>query len=410
MATVAFTHSVTSNGQLVLNLSSADLPAGELAFSLAFTYNAQSVRYVQTRFTGSSGSSISAGVMNGQGTIDVQGTLSPSANGFASFIFDAFGDGIFDANITSFTINGTPVTFTDPAPYAYHLPLTLTETLAITQDMITSGTFNPFDTYSPEPTVKVQGQHGTVTFSDMINRGEWTYTPEPGFYGRDSFTIAVSQGGSTKEKTFVLDISPRGTPNYDTFHASAADYTVDGREGIDTLVYKGAFANFTIARNEFGFTIVDKTGAEGNNELVNVERIKFADKTFALDVDGNAGQAYRLYQAAFNRTPDGEGLAFWIGALDKGVPMLTVAQHFIQSAEFQTAYGSNLTNDELVRQFYQNILHRAGDPDGIAFWKGVLDDGVARSAVLAAISESDENRDGLAALIGNGFAIPDIGG
>ena len=368
MANVTFSHSVTSNGQILLNLSSTNLPAGELTIALEFTYNAQAVRYSQAQFSGSSGTSISAGTMNARGTVTIEGTLEPSTSGFATFIFDAFGDGTFDADITSFTINGVQPVFTDPAPYDYSLPLTLSETLAITQDMSTSGTYNPFDTFMPQPSLTLQAQHGTVTFADMINRGAWTYTPEPGFYGRDSFAIAVTQGSSAKEKTFVVDISPRGTPNYDTFHSSAADYTLDGREGIDTLVYSGAFANFTIARDAEGFTVVDQTGAEGSNQLTNVERLKFADATIALDIDGNAGQAYRLYQAAFNRTPDAEGLSFWIDALDKGVSRITVAQHFMASAEFADTYAPNLSNSALVQQFYRNILHRDGDGEGLSCW------------------------------------------
>lgn len=410
MTTVTFSHSVTNNGQIRLNLGSTDLPAGELTFSLEFTYNALAVRYSMAQFSGASGTSISAGTMNARGTVSVQGTLVPEVSGFASFVFDASGDGIFDATITSFSINGAQPLFTDPAPYEYHLPLTLSETLAITQDQTTTGHFNPFDAFMPRPAVTVQAGHGIVAFSDMVDTAEWTYTPEPGFYGRDSFSIAVSQGGSTKEKTFVLDVSPRGTSNHDTFHSSAANYTVDGRDGIDTLVFSGALANFTIARDAHGFTIVDKTGAEGTSQLVNVERLKFADTTIALDVDGNAGQAYRLYQAAFNRAPDAEGLAFWINALDKGVSRITVAEHFAASAEFAQAYDPNMSNSELVHQFYRNILHREGDADGLAFWTAALDKGVARADVLAAISESAENYAGVAEVIGNGFAIQAFGG
>ena len=37
---------------------------------------------------------------------------------------------------------------------------------------------------------------------------------------------------------------------------------------------------------------------------MNVERLDFSDAHLAFDVDGNAGQIYRLYKAAFARTPD----------------------------------------------------------------------------------------------------------
>jgi len=53
--------------------------------------------------------------------------------------------------------------------------------------------------------------------------------------------------------------------------------------------------------------------------LVSIERIQFTDGTLALDESGNAGQAYRLYQAAFGRTPDTPGLSHNLNLLD-GAP------------------------------------------------------------------------------------------
>ena len=38
-----------------------------------------------------------------------------------------------------------------------------------------------------------------------------------------------------------------------------------------------------------------------NRHVSNVERLRFSDGNVALDTDGTAGQAYRLYRAAFAR-------------------------------------------------------------------------------------------------------------
>jgi hypothetical protein len=69
--------------------------------------------------------------------------------------------------------------------------------------------------------------------------------------------------------------------------------------------------------------------------LANVERLQFSDQTVALDIGGNAGESYRLYQAAFNRTPDKVGLGYWIDAMDHGNSLMHVAGSFIDSAEFR---------------------------------------------------------------------------
>jgi hypothetical protein len=69
----------------------------------------------------------------------------------------------------------------------------------------------------------------------------------------------------------------------------------------------------------------------------------------------NADEAYRLYQAAFDRMPDDGGLRYWTRVLDSGASVQAIAGGFMGSAEFQMLYGSNPTNSAFVRS-----LHRRG--------------------------------------------------
>lgn len=188
---------------------------------------------------------------------------------------------------------------------------------------------------------------------------------------------------------------------------------VDGGSGLDTVVLASARAAAGIHRvtanpGQLVYTVTDAAGVVDG--LTDVERIVFADGAYALDIDGHAGAAYRLYQAAFNRPPDAVGLGFWIGALDHGQSLASAAQGFIQSDEYRNAYGAAPSNLDLVTKFYANILHRAPDGGGLAFWVGALDHKTAGVAdVLAAISESPENVAGLVGIIGDGFAYTPYG-
>jgi hypothetical protein len=191
-------------------------------------------------------------------------------------------------------------------------------------------------------------------------------------------------------------------------------HTVDGGAGFDIAQMALTRAAVSVQRvvsasgTTTGYTVTDAAGVVV--QLANVERITFSDTAYALDIDGNAGQAYRLYQAAFDRTPDAGGLGFWIHALDQGVSLRSVAQGFVDSQEYRDTYGYAVSNLALVKSFYDNILHRTPDAAGLGFWTGVLDRHDASTAeVLAAISESAENRDGMVALIGNGFAYTPYG-
>jgi hypothetical protein len=136
----------------------------------------------------------------------------------------------------------------------------------------------------------------------------------------------------------------------------------------------------------------------------NPQRILFADEALAFDRDGVAGQAYRVYKAAFNRTPDIGGLSFWIERMDSGVTLEQVSGGFAGSDEFTQLYGANSSNAELVDRFYRNVLGRAPEQAGLDFWVSVLDRNAAtRPQVLAGFSESAENKAGVAAAIAGGI-------
>ena len=69
-----------------------------------------------------------------------------------------------------------------------------------------------------------------------------------------------------------------------------------------------------------------------------------------------AGQAYRLYQAAFARVPDMPGVACHMNDMESnGLAVVQIARNFIASPEFKTQYGENLTEDEYINLLYQNI-------------------------------------------------------
>ncbi len=203
-----------------------------------------------------------------------------------------------------------------------------------------------------------------------------------------------------------------GGEGNDVLVGGAGSDTLSGGVGLDSARYSGATANYTITRGVDGFQVVDKRGAggDGSDTLVGVERVVFADGAVALDIDGVAGQAFRIYRAAFDRAPDPGGMGFWLSVMDRGVTLHEVAGGFVSSKEFGDLYGADPTNAEMVTRLYKNILHRDPEPGGYAFWLDILDSKKADLvAVLAAMSESAENRDGVAELIGDGIAYTPYG-
>jgi serralysin len=71
-----------------------------------------------------------------------------------------------------------------------------------------------------------------------------------------------------------------------------------GGLGIDTVQYSGAYASYNFSNTANTFSVKDKrSNADGIDVLTSVERLKFSDKSVAIDVDGNAGIVVKVISA-----------------------------------------------------------------------------------------------------------------
>ena len=108
---------------------------------------------------------------------------------------------------------------------------------------------------------------------------------------------------STRGQSLAVDQVYAGTPAADTFYAGTGNDAIDGAAGIDTAVYKGNRANFTLVKSATGITLTDAAGFEGTDSLKNLERLKFADASIALDtgLTQSGGQAQLLLGAVLGK-------------------------------------------------------------------------------------------------------------
>jgi len=129
-------------------------------------------------------------------------------------------------------------------------------------------------------------------------------------------------------------------------------------------------------------------------------------------------QVSQLYVSLFGRAPDGEGLGFWASALANGTPIATVAQQMYDSTPARAYYPTFLTNQEIVEKFYVNVLGRTPDADGLAFWLKAMNvptatkGGVIASMIDAVNSYTGTDAAGVAskALFTNKVAVADYYG
>ncbi len=120
----------------------------------------------------------------------------------------------------------------------------------------------------------------------------------------------------------------------------------------------------------------------------------------SAEFQGAIAPVVRLYFAYFLRIPDYGGLNFWIGQARAGASLGAISDAFAASPEFQQRYGA-LTNAQFVNLVYQNVLGRAADAAGLAFWTAQMNAGMTRGALMIQFSESPE----YAAVIGNSVYV-----
>ena len=211
----------------------------------------------------------------------------------------------------------------------------------------------------------------------------------------------LQQGNDTVYGTAASDRF-YSTPGNNTYNGDA-----DGSKSLDTIVYAGDKSSLSVTHttNSSGNLSLYQVRIDGKVDTLNgVERIEMGDgSVLALDVNAgqNAGSAYRLYQAAFDRKADTAGLNYWTKELDGGNSLEGVANSFVNSSEFK-ALNPGGDQNALINGFYQHVLHRDADAPGLAYWNTQMSNGMSASGVLVSFSESQENIANVAAQLNAG--------
>lgn len=268
-------------------------------------------------------------------------------------------------------------------------------------------------------TISAAGIKQDVTFS--LTPGEWGHIG-----GRaDAITAAgqvtVNYGSMIENATGGEgndSISGNGGANAlsggagkDRLEGRGGGDRLDGGSGIDFALYAGARSGYHVGRDGKGGFAVKELASGSVDTLQGIERIAFGDMHIAIDIDGNAGQAYRLYQACFGRQADLAGLGYWIDAMDEGMSVLGMASLFSSTPEFAKLYGASPGAAAFVTRLYDNVLHRAPDSAGLAWWSGVLESkAISFADALVQFSDSAENHAQLIGQMDGGVAfLPSLG-
>ena len=95
----------------------------------------------------------------------------------------------------------------------------------------------------------------------------------------------------------------------------------------------------------------------------------------------------RAYRVILNRSGDPEGIAHWDALLASGTSAGEIIAEFFRSDEFR---ARSLTSEQTVTLCYEAMMDRLPEPEGLANWVAVLDDGYSTTKLVAEFVESDE--------------------
>ncbi len=233
------------------------------------------------------------------------------------------------------------------------------------------------------------GNNVESTYAGLFGAGNWEWLLNA--LQADNVVMA----GGQRPASVLVDpdaagvITYLGTPFADVLSGTAANENFRGDFGNDTVVYGGTRGSYAMGHEAAAITVADaQAGRDGSDNLSGVERVKFSDMSVNLGIGAlsrgiapaQLQQLHELYLAFFNRVPEADGLAFWIGQAKAGRSIDSMADAFYSAALLypaQTGYTAGMSHTDFVEVIYRNVLGRTAgaDPEGLAFWSEALAEG-----------------------------------
>lgn len=196
----------------------------------------------------------------------------------------------------------------------------------------------------------------------------------------DTATItALSLRPGGEDETLI------GGVQNDTWTPGPGDDTIDGGAGLDMAVYSGSLANYKLTlgvTTTAPFTVTDLHTAvdgDGADSFTNLERLKFADRSLALDVGAsqNAGQAALLVGAVLGKgalaaNPGLTGAV--IGLLDSGLTLQVLSAAVMRLPIWGDLAngGAGAANSTQIATYLLNKVYGTTQPDSAALASAVV--------------------------------------
>ena len=323
---------------------------------------------------------------------------SSNSNHRILFFTDANKTNSFQTNITQVGIAGsagayTEITLTSKTPSKIFYQCQNHPLMGSELKSSTSGDDKLISSSSNE---LLDGGEGidTLTFSGKFS--DYSFTRSSGSLKINDKRKGLNDGSDTFSNIEYIEFS---------------DQIIDSSKVDIVKSYSGSFSDYKFYNKGNGIYQIktnsgydDITGIPLLTFKAEASTSSFREISAIVDIKGTFDQVtglntddakmFRLYNAAFKRLPDADGLKYWIGKYTSGEDDdREVAQSFLVSDEFKARYGDNVSNAKYVETLYVNVLGRDYDKEGYDYWLGNLNSGLeTRYELLLGFAESEENK------------------
>ncbi len=204
----------------------------------------------------------------------------------------------------------------------------------------------------------------------------------------------VAQGSEFDDDIFANDFD-------NLIEGCGGNDHLEGMDGIDSALYASSSTAYQIQYDELaqGYLVM---GPAEVDALRTIERVIFADKRVAIDLQGNAGVAVKLLGALAGPSAahDAHYIGFVLALLDDDITPSFVAQ-----AALDILLGPARTSVDVVDLMYQMIAGIAAPQGDRDYYKSLLDTQVVSEAdFVIAASQLELNLDhiGYAGMVNDG--------
>ena len=207
---------------------------------------------------------------------------------------------------------------------------------------------------------------------------------------KSSYSITVSatdSGNLSKSQSFTVNVTDvdendDSSPGNDILDGFSGTGFIDGKGGLDSVQYKVSSNKVSFSENSTGQLVIK--GSPGQSEtLVDIERLQFTDKVYALDLNGNAGVAAKAIIASFGADSLNAYMSAALSVVDSGTSLESLCDLVVDLKLIDQLTGSS-SNSSFVGHLFKNVVGRSPNLLENALYTNQLDNGThTKSSLLA---------------------------